>query len=363
MPTVFVNGKFTAQTVTGVQRSALCLLRALDSLPQAHADLRWVLLCPEKGRWESFQRIEARRVGPAGCPLQLWEQLVLPWAARHRLLVNLSGSAPWAGRRQACLLHDAAVFDHPEAYSRTFVCWYRQLFAHLARRGHLLMTVSEFSRQRLSVNLNMPAAHIGLVRNGADHLNGVVPAPGLLQSLGLEPGRFLLAVGSANPTKNLAALEQAFSSMHRPVGLRLVIAGGHNTRVFADGAGGVADAAILRIGPVDDTALKALYGAAAALVFPSIYEGFGIPPLEAMACGCAVAASRAASIPEICGDAALYFDPLDTADIGRALQQLLGDAALGEQLQAAGRQRAAAFTWAAGARELHRLVALQAAAR
>ena len=165
---------------------------------------------------------------------------------------------------------------------------------------------------------------------------------------GLTRCRFLLAVASANPTKNLAALVAAFARLPADPALRLVIVGGHNPRVFA--AATAADPpGVVRTGPVAGAALKALYGHATALVFPSLYEGFGLPPLEAMACGCPVAAARAAAIPEVCGDAALYFDPHSVDAITAALQRLVAEAPLREQLRTAGLARAGLYRWSAAA--------------
>jgi glycosyltransferase involved in cell wall biosynthesis len=144
-------------------------------------------------------------------------------------------------------------------------------------------------------------------------------------------------------------------------GVRLVIVGGADPRVFAAqaAAGGASDtgaaAPVVRAGRVDDAALKALYLGAQGLVFPSLDEGFGLPPLEAMALGCPVVAARAGAVPEVCGDAALYFDPRDPQDMAAALRRLLDDAPLRATLAEAGRQRAASWTWSLAA---HRLAAL-----
>ena len=167
--------------------------------------------------------------------------------------------------------------------------------------------------------------------------------PAIVARLGLAGSRFVLAVGSANPTKNFARLLTAFADVADP-DLRLVIVGGGNEAVFAAEAATVTDR-VVRAGRVDDAALTALYGAATALVFPSTYEGFGLPPLEAMACGCPVIASIAASIPEVCGDAAVYFDPYDPIAITAAIDRVAGDAQLRDQLTMLGRRRAAHFTW------------------
>lgn len=360
MLTSYLNGKFTAQRTTGVQRVASRLVQALDDLLQAAPRGRWVLLCPPGQRLPRLQVIEVRAVGRAGLPLHLWEQLVLPWSARDGRLVSLAGSAPYFGRRPAAMLHDAAVFDQPQAYSAAFVAWYRSLFRRLALRARPLLTVSAFSRERLALRLGVAPARFVVVPNGGDHLDAVVPDDTVLDRHGLRGTRYLLAVASANPTKNLPALQAAFARLRPDPVLRLVIVGGRNERVFNDDTASADPPQLLRTGPLDDAPLKALYRHATALVFPSLYEGFGLPPLEAMANGCPVAVARAASLPEVCGDAALYFDPLSVDDIAAALQRLLDDAALRERLRVAGQARVAAFRWHSSAQQL--LQALEATA-
>ena len=352
--TFYLNGKFTVQRTTGVQRVAAQLVRALDGCVQGH----WVLLCPADATLPALRHIEARRVGPAGVPPTLWEQCLLPWAARDGLLLNLAGAAPALARRQVCMLHDAAVFDHPEAYTRRFTLWYRWLFRRVARKALALLTVSDFSRQRLALHLRLAAERFALVPNGADHLLGIAPDDGVLDRHGLRGQRFLLAVGSDNPTKNHAALLEAFAQLRDLPGLRLVIVGGRRADVFA-GRAGQDPPGVVRAGELEDAALKALYANALALVFPSLYEGFGLPPMEAMACGCPVAAARAASLPEICGDAALYFDPTQVGDIAAAMRRLCEEATLRQALRVAGADRVKAYTWSASAAAL--LSALQAA--
>ncbi|HSI56665.1 MAG TPA: glycosyltransferase family 1 protein [Ideonella sp.] len=352
MTTCYVNGKFLMQRMTGVQRFAAELVRATDGLLQAGAlpgtARRWVLLHPPGARPPAYRHIESRAVGAAGQPLHLWEQGALPLAARRGLLLNLAGSAPWFAARQVCTFHDAAVFDRPEAYTTAFKLWYRALFRHAGRRASRVLTVSEFSRGRLVACLGLAPGRIGVVPNAADHLAAVSADPGVLGRLGLLPARYLLAVASANPSKNLAALQAAFARLPAGLGLNLVIVGGANAGVFASGSSGApaqAGSRVLHTGVLPDSELKALYQQALALVFPSLYEGFGLPPLEAMACDCPVIAARAAALPEVCGDAALYVDPASVDEMAAALHRLAVDGAERERLRSAGRLRAAAFSW------------------
>lgn len=351
---VFVNGKFCAQRTTGVQRYARHLLMALDASLAARPDGRcWTLLVPSGTQAPVLQSIQVRILrwsGPGG--LHGWEQVALPWASRRGHLLCLAGSAPAAAARLGSVLHDAAVFDHPQAYSAPFRCWYRWLFRRLARRADPLMTISDFSRGRLAAALQVPFSRLDIVPGGADHLRGVTPAE-LPAALGDR--RFVLAVGSANPTKNLGALQAAWARVHAPSHL-LVLAGGRHPSVFADAGPTAANERVLVLPDVDDRTLVALYRHADALAFPSVYEGFGLPPLEAMMLGCPVLAARAASLPEVCGNAALYVDPQDVADMAAKLQRLLDDGSLRDELRASGPAHAAALTWGAAAARLRQVL-------
>jgi glycosyltransferase involved in cell wall biosynthesis len=353
MTTIYINGKFLAQPLTGVQRYARQLLLAVDRHLQEHpgAD-RWVLLRPAGAAAPFLQRVHSREVGPAGLQLHLWEQLVLPWAARGALLLSLAGSSPVAARRQMCTLHDAAVFDAPHGYTWAFVAWYRMLFRLQARRALRLLTVSEFSRSRLATQLHLQPVRVGVVPDGADHLDEVSPDDAILARLALHGTRFVLAVASANPNKNIQALKAAFSRAATAPDLRLVLVGSANPAVFAARQEAPTDPRIVHAGTVSDAELVALYRQAAGLVFPSLYEGFGLPPLEAMAQGCPVAAARAGAVPEVCGDAAIYFDPHVQPAIEAAIKRLLEAGPAVQALRAAGPVQARRWTWARSAAAL-----------
>lgn len=339
-----INGKFTAQRLTGVQRVAEELVRALDDRPGCEGA---VLLVPPQGRRLGLSRIREQVIGIEGCPLHAWEQFVLPRAARGRLLLNLAGGAPAQGARQICLLHDAAVFDTPEAYTVAFRTWYRWLFRRLARHAEAVMTVSAFSRDRLARALDLPADCIAVLPHGVDHL-GAGPADPMLMArtlsrLGLSPYRYWLAVGSANPNKNLERLLRSHGAL--PAGrLPLALVGGADPGVFAEVRGKAAKD-VLRLGPVTDEVLLQLYQGACGLVFPSVYEGFGLPPLEAMACGCPVIAGYAGALPEVCREAAVYVDPEDGQALSAAMQRLGEDVALRERLVRAGHAVAQGHRW------------------
>ena len=343
MRPIYINGKFAAQRMTGVQRFALEMTKALDTLLLQRVEEReFVLLTPPGVRDLGLKAIRQQVVSNALHSLHFWEQIALPWAARNGNILNLTGSASFCHPRQIASILDTAIYEHPEAYTRGFRLWYRCLFARQAQRACLIVTLTEFSRHGLTKTLK-PKAPIVVVGAAAGQFDAIVADPGAIRRLGFGVEPFMLAVGSANPTKNFARLLEAFATVRAPA-LRLVIAGGGNASVFVTNEFDKADR-ITRLGVISDAELKALYIGARGFVFPSIYEGFGLPPLEAMSCGCPVAASTSASIPEVCGQAATYFDPYDIVSIARSIESLAGDDSLRERLIQAGHARAALYSW------------------
>ncbi len=369
MQPLYINGKFVGQATTGVQRVARCVVQALDHLlasATAPATARpCVLLCPPGFAAPTLRHVEVRRVGFAGLPLAVWEQLVLPIAARDGLLMNLAGAAPaMTSRRHLCVMHDAAVFDHPAAYSSLFVRWYRWLFRRLARRAGVLVTVSAFARRQLALHLGVATGRISVMTEGADHLSAAPADDSILQRLGIATQPYFLAVASANPTKNLERLLAAHAALAASGRPKLVLVGEPNDRVFAPESFSTAAATdtesnpaatipdVVFAGRVSDAELVALYRHARALIFPSLYEGFGLPAVEAMSLGCPVVVSNAASLPEVCGNAALYVEPTSVASITQAMRRIADDAGLRTDLSRAGRTQAAGYQWSRSAAQL-----------
>jgi glycosyltransferase involved in cell wall biosynthesis len=350
---VYINGRFLTQALTGVQRYATEMVKALDALlwsDGAHTGRRVVLLIPRSApQPDALRRIEIRTVGLLRG--QAWEQLELPRYAGRGICLNLCNAAPLAGRSTVVAIHDAGVFAVPETYSRAFRLWYRLLHPALGRRAAAVVTVSEFSRLELVRHLGIAPNRITVIPNGGEHILAHPADPGVLGRLGLA-GRYVLAVSSQSPHKNFGGIMAALAHVRQD--FQLVFAGGTNSRVFRLSATLPGKAYLA--GRVTDGELRALYENAACFVYPSFYEGFGLPPLEAMACGCPVIASRAASLPEVCGDAAMYCDPRDPMDIARAIDAVLGNPELRADLRRRGPERAARFTWDKAARSLLHLL-------
>lgn len=351
---MLINGRFLTRPATGVDRFAIELLRALERRG-ALAGARMAL--PEGAA--------LRTPAPAGAVLQrlgrrsghAWEQVDLARFARGERLVNLCNTAPLAVRRQLVVLHDAAVMANPANYSRAFRAWYRLMMGTLLRRADTVATVSRFSADELRRHFGVPARAIEVLPEGGEHILREPADTTVLDRLSLDGRRFVLAVGSQSRNKNFAAVLQAMELLDDPDVL-LVAVGGGDARIYAGAE--LSHPRLRRTGYVSDAQLRALYETAACFVFPSFYEGFGLPPLEAMNCGCPVIVSSRASLPEVCGEAALYCDPDDPATLAAQLRRLLGSNALRDELAQAGHLRATQLTWDAAATEFLALEACRA---
>lgn len=344
---IYINGRFATQTLSGVQRFATELTRALQQRPGMEVRL----LVPPGGSSVWPGALEVGRLHG-----QLWEQWDLPRHATDGLLVNLGNTAPLRGHRQLLVIHDAGVFSTPEAYSRKFRLWYKIMQSALVKFGTPIVTVSEFSRGEIIRHLRASPAQVTVMPEGADHVSRIVAEDGILSTHALRPGGFVLAVGTLAAHKNLAALGCLAGALAQR-DVPLIIAGGLGGLAFQSGSQSVLPLPARYIGRVSDGQLKALYGAAACFVFPSRYEGFGLPAVEAMASACPVVAADIPVLHEICADAVMYCDPFSPDDIANAVLRLLDDKALQENLRIAGLERTRAMTWARAAAALQDIIA------
>ena len=269
----------------------------------------------------------------------LWEQGLLPAAAAGcALIYSPANLAPLASRRNVVVIHDAAALRHPEAYSTAYVRYQRALLPALARRARAVITVSEFSRGELVEVLGVSPDRITVIPEGVgERFRPGTDRTAALGRYGLDRP-YALAVGTVSERKNLALLARAAQAL-RGRGIELVLAG--SDRGYLRGA----EAPIRRLGYVPDELLPGLYAGARALAMPSRYEGFGLPCLEAMACGTPVVAAAAGALPETVGAAGLLVDPDDPEAFAEALLTAACEPATRERLVGAGLRRAAGYRW------------------
>lgn len=261
------------------------------------------------------------------------------------------------GPRTVATLHDLAFLVDPTVHTRTNRWFLAAMVPRFLKRADAVIAVSECTARDARRLLGLDPARIAVVPSGVDARFRPPTGTEVAETrarLGL-PDRYLLYVGTVEPRKNLPTLLRAYAALRRRGDSpRLVVAGrlGWLTDGFFKSLRELdLESDVIRLGYVADADLPALYGGAEAFAFPSRYEGFGFPVLEAMACGTPVVCSSASSLPEVAGDAALLHDPNDAAALADALARLVSDRELRAELRARGLTQAARFTWSRAARE------------
>lgn len=346
MRNLYINGRFLSQQVTGVQRYAIELVSALDILLQKgilkskFSDV--CLITPNNCDFSlDLSFIKQRRVGKLTG--HLWEQFELPFYSCDNFLVNFCNTGPLFKRKQIVTIHDAAVFAYPDGFTRSFRMLYQLLLPSLGRNSKWIITDSEFSKTELNRYCGIPKSKISSIHLGIEHILKSFADESVFDKHQLVDVPYILAVSSMNPNKNFSSIVRAMAMLGE-VDYKIVIAGGGNLKIFGDAQTRLS-ASVKHVGYVTDAELHALYSRASCFVYPSLYEGFGLPPLEAMACGCPVIVSNAASLPEVCGSAAIYFDPCNPADIAEKINKIMTDNELQSEMRIKGLERTQQLTW------------------
>ena len=334
---IAINARFQHRRVTGVRRYAQEISKRMEPKPR--------MIAPKK--------LTGQISG------HLWEQFVLPLRLqKDEILWSPANTSAWMIRNQAVTIHDASVFDYPKWFHPAFAAWTRLSWKVLANRVKAIITVSEFSKERLMHHLKISDQKIHVIPNGVGkpfepQSNKTIHE--IKRKYDLTKPYFLF-VGTHEPRKNLGMLIKAFIQLKLSA-YDLVIAGDKGG-VFADiNPGYGSDAANIKfLGYVSDIDLPALYSGAQAVIIPSLYEGFGLTTLEAMACGTPVIASNTTSFPEVTGDAALIVDPNKITEIKNAVLKLIEDPDRANTLRESGLRQAAQFSWDKSARKIQSLL-------
>jgi glycosyltransferase involved in cell wall biosynthesis len=320
---IAINGRFLSQPITGVQRYARELVRALDEMlhgKEIDSNGCEVELLVPTGYGASFKTkfIQLREVG--SFQGQIWEQFELPFHCKKNLLFTPCCGAPVIHKDHVITIHDAGIYATPDAYSAKYRAWYKGLYKSLLAKTRKVITVSAFSKSQLSHWFGINPDKIAVTHLGCDHIDCSWTDRSFLNQYELQKFSYVLAVSSRNPNKNFNGILTSIQFL-RNSNYKFVIAGGSNSRIFRNSRD--LPSSVVEVGYVNDAQLRALYENAACFVFPSFYEGFGLPPLEAMSLGCPVVVSQAASLPEVCGDLAYYCDPNDPKDIAKQIEAAL----------------------------------------
>jgi len=339
---VIINCRFLTQSVTGVQRFAIELCKQFKLLSSD-----FVFVSPKNVIHHELAK-EFQVVTFGKLTGHLWEQIELPLYVGNSLLINLCNTAPILKRNQYVFIHDAAVFRFPKAYNWKFVWSYMLLGKSLKHSAKKIFTVSDFSRNELIECLGVRPEKIAVISPGIEISGGEDVR--ILEKLSITKQNYVLTVGSLDPKKNINGLIYAFKQL-KAKEIDLVIVGSQNEGVFRKLK--IANQDKIKLsGYVSDRELIALYKNALFFAFASFYEGFGLPPLEAMSLGCPVLVSNTASLPEVCGEAALYCDPFRTESIYEGILEMITNAELREQLTLRGPEQIAKYSYQKSARAL-----------
>lgn len=325
-----VNARFRLQKLTGVQRYADEICSRLQNI---------------------LEEIRPSGQSSTGARGHLWEQTTLPRVARGKVLWSPCNVGPILARRHVVTIHDMAVFDQPQEFSSAFHAWYRFLIPQLVRNASRILTVSEFSKSRIVDLTGIAADKVVVVHNGVDFSrfgdNRNVPTG----PVHTDQPPFVLTVGAMSPRKNFQRLLKAWELAGQRGelrGVQLYVVGDTAAGVFSEVKTSSTIESVRLLGRVSDAKLQSLYRDALVCVNPSLYEGFGLPIVEAFAAGCPVICSNRTSYPEVGGAAADYFDPESLDSIASTLVEAVAryqNAERRHQQSLVVRQRAREFDW------------------
>lgn len=299
---IYINGRFATKPIMGVTRYAKEVVEAMDGLAMERSLAPLKLICPAAPTM-SMNLKHTEVVVATGLKGYAWEQVVLPLKAKG-VLISLCNTGPVFKKNQIVCIHGMNTSIAPDAFSRSFRLAYGAIRDAVARNAKIVTTVSMFSRGQLHEWGVRPASRVVIAPCGCDHALRWEKSRSKFRTDDFpRPFIFALGVGAHKNFSLLSGIAEALDSE----GIDIVIAGGQHATQRDETIDGPRN--IRRVGFVSEDDLGFLFSNAAAFAFPSITEGFGIPPLEAMQFGCPVVASDAGSLPEVLADAAILLPP------------------------------------------------------
>ncbi len=348
--TIFINARFLTKTVTGVQRYAREMIKAIAGLKQDRYDFT---LVTHRGPLIDLPIVSKVIQDDSVFTGHMWEQLRLPYLAiKHRadIIWSPCNVGPIIAHKHVLTIHDASVYACPGWFSKRFSLIYRIILPILGRTASRIVTDSNFSKTELikygvTREMKLTVINCGVDPSFFTHNNG--------SSRKIFNFRYVLAMGSVDPRKNIKRILNAWEQLPNAIKQnRKLIILGNDSNTFSSISWGPVPKDVNFLGYLDDKELAMLYAGADVFVYPSLYEGFGFPPLEAMSSGCPVVASNVASLPEVCGDAAYYVNPYNIDSIAEGMHKVLSDEILKRSLINKGFERVKEFAWERAAKNI-----------
>lgn len=299
-----INGKFLSQSITGVQRFAGEIVLALDKFVDKN---QFIIVAPPVKFSKEYKLENIKIIKYGSKNIQLWEQISLPFFVYKSggTLINLCNSSPLVKPGIVCI-HDMTFRRIPKTFSRSFVLWYRLLVNNCAHRSPLILTVSNYSKGEIEKFYPASKGRISVLCNGWEHINSYIPDYSVFDKCDLPLDRdYYFSLGSLTANRNFEWILKTAANNKDCI---FYIAGGITSEKLQKQSYELPTNVYL-LGRVNDCQLKALMENCKAFISPSLYEGFGIPPLEALACGARVMVSDIPVYHEIFGGAVFYFNP------------------------------------------------------
>jgi glycosyltransferase involved in cell wall biosynthesis len=318
MNKVYINGYFlNNKQSTGVQRFAVETLLSLDQYINHNVNditIHFFVVVPRYTKINIiFTKIKIIYYGNSKHQ-HLWEQLQLPLCVRSNFLINLCNFAPLFKKNQLCIIHDLIIYHFPENYTRRFVIFSKMFLRLIVNNSRYLGTVSNACKVEMMQHFMISETQISVFNNSAKNFANYQVDTSILAQLNIKPYNYFLAVFSQSNCsyKNVTRFLQVARQL---VQYQFVCVGKLNVRIDAPN--------IIFTNYISDNQLKTLYQNAQAFIFPSLYEGFGIPLLEAMMCNCPIIAADIPVVREICGEDGVVsvFNPLDTNDMSMTISK------------------------------------------
>lgn len=345
-----VNGRYLTQKATGVHRYAFEICNKLHemgvdfhvAIPQEiHPDYKF-----------SFKTVKCGTL-----KTHAWEQISLPLYLKSigsPLLISFTGCGPLVYKNQIMTIHDVSHERYPEWFSKNYYRFYHYMMPRIGRKAHAVLTVSEFSKREIVETLNIDADKIHVIHSNVPFHDKPSKDEILNFTRDSKVERYILAVSSMDPRKNFERLVNAFQKIEdKSVKLYII---GMSFKAFntPDLQNLVSDNVHLP-GYISDEALQDMYQNALLSVYPSLYEGFGLPPLESMTYGCPAINSDIPALREVSEDAAMYVDPYDEEDITHKINELLENESLRKELQLKGLEQIKKYSWEKSAKQVYKL--------
>ena len=341
---IIINARFLTQNITGVQRFAIEISKQLKKLYAENIQF----VCPKNIIHQNLAKeLDVKVIGTRTG--HLWEQLDLPKYLKQNnnlLLLNLANTAPLFYKNKIVTVHDIAYERFPQTFDWKFRLFYKWLIPNIIKNSRHTITVSKFSKGEIIEFYGTNKDDISVIYNSVSDIFKNVE--------GKKDNKYILAVSSLNYQKNFHSLIKAFNLLeNQDILLYLVGSINKNFANLELIKNIEMNPNIIFKGRVDDDELIRLYSNALVFVYPSLYEGFGIPPLEAQSCGTPVICSNTASLPEVGGtDSVLYIDPYDVNDIREKIETLISDEALQKELIEKGFENIKRFSWKESAEKI-----------